>query len=94
MNPDVAVGYLQIGIAVILAFLGGFVLVKRPESHPGRLVAVLCFLNSVWIGIEFFSDLYEKREMLKTTLYLQNFSKFLEIRLLVGQLLQKNHISI
>ena len=76
MNPDVAVGYLQIGIAVILAFLGGFVLVKRPESHPGRLVAVLCFLNSVWIGIEFFSDLYEKREMLKTTLYLQNFSKF------------------
>jgi len=76
MNPDVAVGYLQIGIAVILAFLGGFVLVKRPESHPGRLVAVLCFLNSVWIGIEFFSDLYEKREMLKTTLYLQNFSNF------------------
>ena len=76
MNPDVAVGYLQIGIAVILAFLGGFVLVKRPESRPGRLVAVLCFLNSVWIGVEFFSDLYEKREMLKTTLYLQNFSKF------------------
>ena len=33
MNPDVAVGYLQIGIAVILAFLGGFVLIKRPESQ-------------------------------------------------------------
>jgi len=65
MNPDVAVGYLQIGIAVILAFLGGFVLVKRPESRPGRLVAVLCFLNSVWIGVEFFSDLYEKKEMTK-----------------------------
>lgn len=76
MNPDVAVGYLQIGIAVILAFLGGFVLIKRPESQPGRLVAVLCFLNSVWIGIEFFSDWYEKKEMLKTTLYLQNSSKF------------------
>ena len=76
MNPDTAAGYLQIGIAVILALLGGFILVKRPESHPGRLVAVLCFLNSVWVGIEFFSDLYEKKEMLKTTLYLQNFSKF------------------
>ena len=60
MNPDTAAGYLQIGIAVILALLGGFILVKRPESHPGRLVAVLCFLNSVWVGIEFFSDLYEK----------------------------------